>query len=117
MAWGDETHVRDNQAVYRQKLAEAIAILGPVLPVERPDAGFYLWLRVPGGGETFARHLHAHYHVTVLPGAYLGRPDDSGYNPGADYVRIALVASLEENRQAMLRIAQCAAELQHLQPG
>ncbi|MEO5341248.1 MAG: succinyldiaminopimelate transaminase [Magnetococcus sp. MYC-9] len=117
VAWSDEGHVAENQVVYRQKLEDAMAILGPVLPVERPHAGFYLWLRVPGGGETFARHLHERYHVTVLPGAYLGRPDAGGHNPGAPYVRIALVAPLEENREAMRRIAQCAQELHHLQPG
>ncbi len=116
IAWGDETHVRENQALYRQKLAESIAILRPVLPVERPEAGFYLWLRVPGGGETFAQYLYRHYHVTVLPGAYLGRPDATGHNPGAAYVRIALVAPLEENREAMLRIAQSARDLHHFQP-
>ncbi|MBF0160853.1 MAG: succinyldiaminopimelate transaminase [Magnetococcales bacterium] len=116
-AWEDETHVQENRAIYREKLADALAILSPVLPVERPQAGFYLWLRVPGGGEHFARHLHARYQVTVLPGAYLGRPDDTGNNPGAPYVRIALVASPEENRQAMQRIAQAATELQHLPLG
>ncbi|MEO5352957.1 MAG: succinyldiaminopimelate transaminase [Magnetococcus sp. XQGC-1] len=117
VAWEDESHVQENRAIYRRKLEESVTLLAPVLPVERPDAGFYLWLRVPGGGESFTRHLHERYHVTVLPGAYLGRPDAAGNNPGADYVRIALVAAPEENRQAMLRIAQCAAELQQNQPG
>ncbi|MBF0183947.1 MAG: succinyldiaminopimelate transaminase [Magnetococcales bacterium] len=116
VAWQDETHVMENRVIYQQKLDDAIAILSPVLPVQRPDAGFYLWLRVPGGGESFARHLFHRYHVTVLPGAYLGRPDVNGHNPGADYVRIAMVASREENRQAMQRIAQCATELLALQP-
>ncbi len=113
VAWGDETHVEKNRALYHEKLETALAILKPVLPVTRPDAGFYLWLRVPGGGEAFARHLLAGYNVTVLPGAYLGRPTiisgkPSGQNPGADYVRVALVASRAENQQAMTRIAACA---------
>lgn len=111
LAWGDETHVQENRAIYQRKLDDAIAILSNVLPVERPDAGFYLWLKVPGGGESFARHLYQDYNVTVLPGAYLGRPDQSGKNPGADYVRIAMVTPYEENREAMLRIAACAKSL------
>ncbi|MBF0584864.1 MAG: succinyldiaminopimelate transaminase [Magnetococcales bacterium] len=115
-AWRDESHVQENRAIYQRKLADAIALLSPVLAVEQPMAGFYLWLRVPGGGELFARHLFEHYRVTVLPGAYLGRLDAEGHNPGADYVRIALVSALEENHTAMQRIAQCAHELQHLQP-
>ncbi|WP_130470257.1 succinyldiaminopimelate transaminase [Candidatus Magnetaquicoccus inordinatus] len=115
-AWQDEEHVRENRILYQQKLHDALQILTPILPVEAPDAGFYLWLRVPGGGESFARHLYQRYHVTVLPGAYLGRPDVNGHNPGADYVRIAMVASREENHQAMLRIAHCAQELLSLSP-
>lgn len=116
IAWADESHVQENRAVYQRKLEDAITLLSPVLPVERPSASFYLWLRVPGGGEHFARHLHERYHVTVLPGSYLGRPDAVGYNPGADYVRVALVAPIEENRAAMERIAHCATELKDLQP-
>lgn len=113
MAWKDESHVQENRAAYQRKLEDAITLLSPVLPVERPDAGFYLWLRVPGGGESFAQHLYQDYNVTVLPGAYLGRPDLSGDNPGTDYIRVALVAPYEENRQAMMRIAACAKNLQN----
>ncbi|MBF0096655.1 MAG: succinyldiaminopimelate transaminase [Magnetococcales bacterium] len=116
VAWQDEQHVAENRTIYQQKLEDALRILSPILPVQRPDAGFYLWLKVPGGGESFARHLFQRYHVTVLPGGYLGRPDVNGHNPGTDYVRIALVASREENHQAMLRIAQCAQERLSLQP-
>ncbi|MEO5346899.1 MAG: succinyldiaminopimelate transaminase [Magnetococcus sp. YQC-9] len=116
-AWLDEVHVEANRVVYRQKLAEALEILSPVLPVRAPDAGFYLWLKVPGGGERFAHRLYERYNVTVLPGAYLSRatglathPAAVG-NPGEACVRVALVASLEENREAMNRIAACAREL------
>ena len=112
IAWSDESHVQDNRLAYQRKLDDALTLLGPVLPVQRPDAGFYLWLRVPGGGESFAHRLYRDYNVTVLPGSYLGRPDSLGSNPGADYVRIALVAPIEENRQAMLRIAECAKNIQ-----
>ncbi|MBF0425278.1 MAG: succinyldiaminopimelate transaminase [Magnetococcales bacterium] len=110
LAWSDEAHVSDNRLLYRQKLATALAILEPVLPVTPPQAGFYLWLRVPGGGESFARTLYAEEGVTVLPGAYLGR-DAAGGNPGHDYVRIAMVAPPDDNREAMARIARCAGRL------
>lgn len=109
LAWMDEHHVQENRASYQQKLNDALTLLSPVLPVERPEAGFYLWLQVPSGGETFAQRLYEGYNVTVLPGAYLGRKKSAGINPGTDFVRIALVASLDENHQAMQRIAQCAA--------
>ncbi|MBF0294184.1 MAG: succinyldiaminopimelate transaminase [Magnetococcales bacterium] len=110
-AWNDETHVEANRVVYRQKLADALEILTPVLPVTAPAAGFYLWLKVPGGGEAFARRLYARYNVTTLPGAYLGRPSPvTGANPGAAFIRVALVTGIEENREAMRRIAACVRE-------
>ncbi|MBF0138354.1 MAG: succinyldiaminopimelate transaminase [Magnetococcales bacterium] len=113
-AWSDETHVSENRLLYRQKLADALAILRPVLPVTPPQAGFYLWLRVPGGGEAFARALYAEQGVTVLPGAYLGRDTGHG-NPGQDYIRVAMVAPLADHRTAMQRLARCAE--QHIQGG
>lgn len=107
-AWGDEDHVAENRRLYRDKLKEAVAILGGVLPVRVPEAGFYLWLEVPGGGEAFARRLYEEYNVIVLPGGYLGRPV-AGPNPGSPYVRVALVAGIEENREGLRRLAACAA--------
>ncbi|MEO5331431.1 MAG: succinyldiaminopimelate transaminase [Magnetococcus sp. YQC-5] len=112
-AWQDEAHVEVNRAIYRQKLADAKAILSPVLPVMDPVAGFYLWLAVPGGGEAFARRLYEYYNVTTLPGVYLSRTSHYGrepgetVNPGTPYIRVALVASVEENQDAMQRIAAC----------
>lgn len=107
-AWQDENHVEENRALYQRKLDQAERILSPVLPVERPAAGFYLWLRVPDGGEKFVRRLYQHFNVTVLPGGYLGRPNAQGVNPGAPFVRIALVAPEADNREAMKRIAMAA---------
>ncbi|RRJ85113.1 succinyldiaminopimelate transaminase [Aestuariirhabdus litorea] len=105
LAWRDEEHVLGNRRLYRQKFAEFKAILGDLCRVELPDAGFYLWLQTPAGysDETFARELFARQNITVLPGSYLAR-EVSGANPGANRVRMALVASLEECREAALRI-------------
>ena len=90
-AWNDEAHVRDNRARYREKFEAVVPVLEPVLHAQRPDAGFYLWARVPGDDdERFARELFEASHVTVLPGRYLAR-EARGDNPGAGYVRIALV--------------------------
>jgi len=69
-----------------------------------PDAGFYLWAKTPIPDTDFARELHRQYNVTVLPGSFLAR-DSGGVNPGANYVRIALVAGLEECLEAAQRIA------------
>lgn len=102
-AWADEAHVRTNRELYRQKFAAVHAILNPVLPVERPPAGFYLWVQTPIADTEFTRGLFEQQNVTVLPGSFLSRTAH-GLNPGANHVRIALVAPLEESIEAAERI-------------
>ncbi|MBS0506538.1 MAG: succinyldiaminopimelate transaminase [Proteobacteria bacterium] len=108
-AWGDEAHVQENRALYRAKFAQVTPLLAEVMDVQLPDAGFYLWAKVPealGMSDTdFARELLAQYNVTVLPGSYLAR-ETGGINPGAQRVRMALVAEADECLQAARRIAQ-----------
>ncbi len=107
-AWNDETHVRDNRRLYAEKFAAVLPILQAVLQVARPDAAFYLWARVPAGeGDDagFARRLYADQAITVLPGSYMAR-EDGGASPGAGYVRMALVAALDECIEGARRIAQ-----------
>ena len=95
-AWEDEAHVDANRTKYQAKFRALVPMLAPVLDAPAPDAGFYLWARVPGGDdERFARDLFAATHVTVLPGQYLAR-EAHGFNPGRGYVRIALVPELDE---------------------
>ena len=103
LAWGDEAHVRANRAAYRAKFDATLSILADVLPVEAPEAAFYLWPAVPGGDETFARELFAAQNVTVMPGSYLGRGDGAA-NPGAGRVRIALVGETDACVDAARRI-------------
>ena len=108
-AWGDEQHVTENRALYRRKFAQVTPLLAGVMDVALPDAGFYLWAKVPDAlGMTdaeFARELLAQYNVTVLPGSYLAR-EAGGLNPGAQRVRMALVAEAEECVEAAMRIVQ-----------
>lgn len=101
-AWQDEEHVRHNRALYREKFASVLEILDGCLDVAQPEAGFYLWPRV-GDGETFARELFRQQNITVLPGSFLAR-QVGGENPGAEYVRMALVATREECVEAARRI-------------
>lgn len=102
-AWQDETHVTENRRLYAEKFSRVIEILKPVLPVTMPDAGFYLWLRVPMADTAFAQHLYRDYNVSVLPGSFLAR-EARGLNPGENFVRIALVAELNETLEAAKRI-------------
>ena len=102
-AWNDEAHVRANRDQYRAKFDAVLEILAPVLKLERPAAGFYLWPELPQDDETFTRELYARENVLVLPGSYLSRPAQ-GTNPGASRVRLALVAPLAECVEAARRI-------------
>jgi N-succinyldiaminopimelate aminotransferase len=105
-AWRDEAHVRDNRARYREKFAAVVPALARVMDASGPDAGFYLWARVPGGDDArFARELYAARNVSVLPGSYLAR-DAHGVNPGRGYVRVALVPELADCLEAAQRIVR-----------
>ena len=106
-AWSDEVHVKENRNKYRQKFEIFQQILGDILPLSIPDGGFYLWVNILsaniGDDEIFSKELFSQQNVTVLPGSYLGRTSDNN-NPGRGYIRMALVAPIEECRQAAERI-------------
>jgi N-succinyldiaminopimelate aminotransferase len=110
-AWRDEAHVRANRALYRQKFDAVVPMLAGAMGISRPDAAFYLWARVPEAfgrdDEEFARALFSRAHVTVLPGRYLAR-EAHGRNPGEGFVRMALVAAVDECVDAARRVAACA---------
>jgi len=102
-AWADEQHVAENRRYYREKFARVLDKLAPVMDVRLPDAGFYLWANVGGDERDFARKLYEQQNVTVLPGQFLSRsvgPTD----PGVGFVRMALVAQLDDCLEAADRI-------------
>ena len=104
--WRDETHVEANRALYRRKFDIAERLLAGRHGFYRPDGGFYLWLRV-GDGEAAARRLWAEAGVKVMPGGYLSRANtqDAGRNPGAPYIRMALVHEPATVEAALSRVA------------
>lgn len=108
-AWQDEKHVEHNRALYQEKFALWMAELGELLALRMPEAGFYFWVKVPeqfaGDDEAFVKALYEQTNIHALAGRYLSR-DVNGNSPGQGYVRIALVASVEESREAISRIRQ-----------
>ncbi len=106
-AWNDETHVRENRAQYAQKFAQLTPRVAAECPTALPEAAFYLWAQVPGDDAAFAQRLYAEEAVLVLPGSYLAR-DDHAVNPGHGYIRIALVAGLDECTEAVDRLVRFA---------
>ena len=109
-AWRDEIHVRENRRKYAEKFARVTPLLSAALGAQMPDAAFYLWASTPIADTEFARRLYAEQHVTVLPGSFLAR-ESGGLNPGANRVRMALVAETEECLEAARRIVEFARKL------
>ena len=102
-AWSDEKHVRENRRLYKEKFEKTLAILSPVTEVKMPEAAFYLWLRTPIDDTEFATQLFGQYNVTVVPGSYLAR-EAHGSNPGRNFIRVALVAPVDECLEAAQRL-------------
>jgi len=102
-AWNDEAHVQANRQLYREKFDAMLDILSPVMDVQQPDGGFYLWPKTPVDDQRFTRELYAREYVTVVPGSYLSR-EVEGFSPGTGRVRMALVAPLEDCIEAAERI-------------
>ncbi|MHA1566335.1 MAG: aminotransferase class I/II-fold pyridoxal phosphate-dependent enzyme [Alphaproteobacteria bacterium] len=100
--WRDEEHVEANRDLYREKFACAAAILGHRAATS-PAGGFYLWLHV-GDGEAAAQALWTNAGIKVMPGAYLAQEQQGG-NPGAAYIRVALVHDLATTRDAVTGLA------------
>lgn len=104
-AWADEAHVIDNRALYAAKFDVADEIFKDQPGAGAPEAGFFMWLSVEDG-EMAALKLWRETGVRVLPGAYLSR-DVDGENPGASYIRVALVAPKEETQRALIELRDC----------
>ena len=105
-AWADEAHVIENRRLYTEKFNTVAPMLKKVWPkVQMPDAAFYLWVQTDEPDTEVARRLYADLNITVLPGSYLARKAH-GLNPGEGFIRMALVATLEECVEAAQRIQQ-----------
>ena len=110
-AWNDENHVIENRRLYAEKFNTVTPMLSGTLQVEMPDAAFYLWADVNNGSKPkekdtdFAVKLYRDLNITVLPGSLLAREAHRS-NPGAGFIRLALVASLDECVEAAKRIQE-----------
>jgi N-succinyldiaminopimelate aminotransferase len=105
-AYNDETHVSDNRRLYSEKFDLADQIVGDRYGYERPAGGFFLWLDVSkqGGSEVVTKRLWAEAGVRVVPGRYLAREQSDGSNPGADYIRVAMVQDKAATAEALHRL-------------
>src|ERR1700761_4236607 len=107
-AYNDESHVEDNRRLYRIKFDLADQILGNRYGYRRPAGGFCVWLDVSakGGDEAATIKLYRDAGVRVVPGSYLARLQPDGFNPGAGYIRLALVTDSETTAEALHRLVE-----------
>ncbi len=105
-AYGDEKHVEDNRRLYREKFDLADQIIGDRYNYRRPAGGFFLWLDVAayGGSEAVTQRLWREAGLRVVPGRYLARAQADGSNPGADYIRVAMVQDKAITAEALHRL-------------
>lgn len=105
-AYQDEAHVKENRKLYSEKFDLADQIIGGRYGYERPAGGFFLWLDVSkqGGSEIATKKLWAQAGVRVVPGCYLAREQNDGSNPGADYIRVAMVQDKTATAEALHRL-------------
>jgi aspartate/methionine/tyrosine aminotransferase len=57
-----------------------------------------------GGDEAATVALYTEGGVRVIPGSYLARPQPDGSNPGAGYIRVALVQDSMTTADGLRRI-------------
>jgi aspartate/methionine/tyrosine aminotransferase len=107
-AYSDEDHVEENRRLYSIKFDLADQIIGNRYGYRRPPGGFFLWLDVAanGGSEEATVKLWRDGGVRVLPGRYIARDQQDGFNPGADYIRVAMVHDQETTAEALHRIVE-----------
>ncbi len=104
----DEEHVETMRNEYKTKrdiMGEAFRQIG--LKDCTPQATIYIWQEVPQGlsSQEFSGRLIKEKAIVTTPGSALSREID-GINPGDEYVRFALVPSIEECKEAARRIKE-----------
>lgn len=106
-AYSEEAHVTENRRLYRAKFDLADRLLKGKYNYQRPEGGFFLWLDVTkfDDDEAATLKLFREAGLRVVPGSYLARPTPDGNNPGAGYIRAALVDDLTITEEALNRLA------------
>ena len=101
LALNDKAHVQEMCEEYRKKrqiLLTALKEVGFEEPLS--DATFYLWVKAPGSmnGIELTNKL-MDLGIVVTPGAAISE-DVDGLNPGKNFIRMALVPTLQEIEKA-----------------
>lgn len=108
-AWTNLDDVKNNRALYAEKLRGMTEILRSVGWNHIPTTTtFYGWLdvrEVSNNDENFSFRLAEATGILTFPGSYFSSVHE-GVNPGAGYIRIALIDSIEKTKKALKEMAQ-----------
>lgn len=106
-ALNDEKHVEKMRNEYKMKRDILVnALISAGLEDCTPDATLYIWQKTPDkiNSVEFAKKLlQKQIAVVTTPGEWISA-NFNGINPGKNYVRFALVPTIEETREAAERI-------------
>lgn len=99
-AWADDAHVAERRRIFAAKKRVFVELFDELgTEVLGREAAIYLWVACPDGVSDidFAAKLCAR-GIVVSPGSVfgIGGPDAHGVRPGAGYVRLAMVPSVDE---------------------
>ena len=105
----DEKHIAEMRDEYFEKQKILLDTLESVgLPRPTVDATFYVWQKAPDGMngiELAKKLLDEKIAVVTTPGEWISQTCDiTRENPGENYIRFALVSSIEEVKEACDRI-------------
>jgi N-succinyldiaminopimelate aminotransferase len=108
-AWMNYEDVARSRELYRQKfeiVRDAFQAIGR--PITLPDGTFYCWLDISElnpSDETFALELAKKTGILTFPGSYFSVVNE-GVNPGAGFIRIALIDTVEATRSSVQKLTQ-----------
>ena len=108
-AWTNYDDVARSRALYRQKfqiVRDAFQAIDR--PIAEPDGTFYCWLDISDlnqSDEEFALDLAKETGILTFPGSYFSVVHD-GINPGAGFIRIALIDTVEATRNTVDSVTQ-----------
>jgi len=109
-ALNDDTHVAQMRQSYEEKATILLEALSQMeLETHKPKATFYIWQKVPKNMtdiEFAKKLLSPEIGIVVTPGSLISDICNGDINPGANYVRFALVPTLDEVKEAVKRMKQ-----------
>ncbi len=101
----DEAHNQQIRAHYDT----SFDLLSQQLEITVPEGGFFLWLAVPnalgGDDEEMTKQLYQQAGISVIPGSVMATTSEH-INPGAGYVRLAIVHDHDTISEAARRLAR-----------